>query len=160
MNGVSWLVMESDRSFDDGSRNRQCVRGNGRFFGKPPPVVPDLIRNPWVWGHANYSGSRKSPHGLSAPMTTGLTRRRRDPFSRLLSSVAIGMDEWYENGALSIVLALSRKPLPYPWTPASAGATVELLSSFHQFARPSQGHSDSERGGDSKVLQAATPNPT
>ena len=136
-----------------------CVGMDG-FFGKPTLVVPDLIRNPWARGHANYSGSRKSPHGLAAPMTTGLTRRRRDPFSRLLSLAATGMNDWYENGSYSIVLALSRKPLPYPWTPASAGATVELLSSFHQFARPSQGHSDSERGGDSKVLQAATPNPT
>ena len=79
-----------------------CVGMDG-FFGKPTLVVPDLIRNPWARGHANYSGSRKSPHGLIcsandyrtyAPPPGGThfhdCCRWRQP----------AWNDWYENGIL------------------------------------------------------------
>ena len=75
------------------------------------------------------------------------------------------MDDWYENGSHSIVLALSRKPRPYPWTPASAGATVEsgrLFISLRGLHKTIVILSAAEipRSCIYAQLQAATPNPT
>ena len=57
MNGVGWLVMDTDWSFDDGSRNRQCVRGNGRFFLASPRLVVCMLHLSRKW--ANLWGRRE-----------------------------------------------------------------------------------------------------
>ena len=130
---------------------------NRRPLQKPQPATP-IIPDP-------DRGSRRKPdppirssgegRNLGVWATTPVVQGSARPCSRQnLATQPSKISSWapqchcYENELQwpnSFSPALSRKPGPGPWTPACAGATVERRPHFHRLARPSQGHSDSER---------------
>ena len=131
-------------------------RGQHTSKREKPPAASTLTKSPW--GHRHSKPWKTPPCYCNGWCSVGYGWRRstRAPTADLprldywLRALEVSKNDChcYENELPwpnSFRPALSRKPGPGPWTPACAGATVERRPHFHRLARPSQGHSDSER---------------